>query len=138
MNKQQRGIVSELLAIAHFIKQGYIVSKPLTDFNEYDLIIDCKGSLERIQVKTIYWDNSKNRYLISCVTSHIKGNGHRTNKKYQNNSFEKLCGVEEETGAIYLIPIKAVENRRSITIYPKGKPNTVFNRYPDFEEYRIM
>jgi hypothetical protein len=136
MEKHKQGTVSELLAASYFVQNNYIVSKPLSDFNEYDLVVD-NGQLKRIQVKTIYWDNSKQRFLISCVTSHIRGNTHRENKKYRNSSFDLLCGVEMKSGAIYLIPIDRIVGRRSITIYPNGKPNTVGTRYMDFEQCRV-
>ena len=134
MEKHRQGTVSQLLAIQYFVERGYIVSLPITDFNEYDLIID-DGKLIRVQVKTVYWDNSKQRYLISCVTSHIRGNNRRINKKYKLNSFDYLCGVEKKTRTVYLIPIKEAAGRRSITVYPKGKPKTVNARYEDFEKY---
>jgi len=136
MNKHQQGTVSELLATSYFIQNGYIVSKPINDFNEYDLVID-NGELKRIQVKTIYWDNNKKRYLISCVTSHIRGNQRRVNKKYQQKSFDYLCGVERNNNAIYLMPINVIAGRRSITVYPDKKPKTVTSRYKDFEQYRV-
>lgn len=136
MNKHQKGTVSELFASAYFVKNGYIVSKPITDFNEYDLVVD-NGKLKRVQVKTIYFDNSKKRYMISCVTSHIKGNQRRENKKYNKNSFDILCAVEPELGAVYLIPIEVVASRRGITLYPNGKNNKSNTRYEDFEKYRI-
>jgi len=138
MNKHQRGTVSELLSAKYFVEQGHTVSKPITDFGEYDLVVDFNGTLERVQVKTIYWDKSKERYLISCVTSHIRGNGRRVNKKYDKHSFDSLCAVEEETGAIYLISNSLVRNRRSITVYPKGKPDTVNKRHMDFEQNRVQ
>lgn len=132
--RHKRGTVSELVAASHFVQNGYKVSIPVENFGEYDLIID-KDQLQRVQIKTIYWDNSKNRYLISCVTSHIRGKGRRTNKKYTNNAFDLLCGVHLESGNIYLIPYERVDGRRSITVYPKGKPDTVNTRYEDFEQY---
>jgi hypothetical protein len=137
MQKHINGAISELIAAAYFTEKEYVVSKPLTDFHEYDLIID-SGSLQRVQVKTVYWDNQKQRYLISCVTSHIRGNENRYNKKYREDSFDLLCAIERETQAIYLIPISQIFGRRSVTLYPKGKPNTVCSRYEDFEQYRVQ
>ena len=137
MNKHQKGTISELLASSYFVKNGYIVSKPITDFNEYDLIID-NGELKRVQVKTIYFDNSKKRYMISCVTSHIRGGNRRENKKYSLTSFDILCAIEPELGAIYLIPIEKVALRRGITLYPTGKNNRTNKKNEDFEKYRVL
>ncbi|PFI75165.1 group I intron-associated PD-(D/E)XK endonuclease [Bacillus cereus] len=135
--KHKIGTVSELLAASYFVSNNYVVSKPITDFNEYDLIVD-NGSLKRVQVKTVYWDNSKSRYMISCVTSHIRGNENRYNKKYNENSFDLLCAIEPKTNSIYLIPIEKVAGRRGVTFYPEGKPITVNSRYEDFEQYKVQ
>ena len=91
----------------------------------------------RVQVKTIYFDNSKNRYMISCITSHIRGNSKRINKKYTVNSFDILCAVEPEIGAVYLIPVEVIALRRGVTLYPNGKNNKSNTRYNDFEKYRV-
>lgn len=134
--KHINGTVSELLAQAFFVSKGYVVSKPINDFNEYDLIIDDGEKLQRVQVKTIYWDNSKMRNLVSCVTSHIRGNENRYNKKYNKDSFDLLCAVHKESSSFYLIPYSEIEGRRSITFYPEGKPKTVTGRFKDFESYK--
>ena len=68
--KHKTGTVSELIAASYFVRNNYIVSKPITDFHEYDLIVD-DGTLKRVQVKTAYWDNSKKRYLVKlCYFTH--------------------------------------------------------------------
>jgi len=113
-----------LSAAAYFTKQGWIVSIPVDDFGEYDLIIDnnnplCgKNNLLKVQVKTAYWDNSKKRYIVSLVTSHIRGKGKRYNKKYNLNSFHRLVAIEPENGFIYQWSIDEVAGKRSITVYP--------------------
>lgn len=136
--KHQNGTVSELLAQQFFVDKGIVVSKPINDFNEYDLVLDnpIKSSIERAQVKTIYFDNTKQRWLASLVTSHIRGNERRTNKKYSESSFDVGVFVCKEYNAIYIIPISELVGRRSITFYPDGKPDTVNSRYTDFEKYK--
>ncbi len=134
--KHLQGTVSELLASSYFVRKGSLVFTPIDGHGEYDLIADDGRQLLKVQVKTVYWDTSKNRHLISCVTSHIRGNGRRVNKKYADKSFDVLVGVERESGAIYAIPFEKILGRRSITVYPKGKTKTN-GRYEDFEQYRM-
>ena len=136
--KHKNGTVSELLAEQFFIERGDIVSKPINDFSEYDLIIDTPSlsKLQRVQVKTIYFDNSKQRWLASLVTSHIRGNGRRENKKYSQDSFDIGAFVCKEHDVIYIIPIEELAGKRSITFYPDGKPETVNSRFKDFEHYK--
>lgn len=136
--KHKNGTVSELLAEQFFIERGDIVSKPINDFNEYNLIVDTPSllKLQRVQVKTIYYDNSKQRWVASLVTSHIRGNGRRENKKYSETSFDIGAFVCKEHNVIYIIPIEVLLGRRSITFYPDSKPNTVNSRFDDFEYYK--
>lgn len=135
-NKQINGTKSELLAEYFLINNGYAVSKPINDFSEYDFVIDdCKGHLYRVQVKTIYFDSSKQRWLGSCVTSHIRGNGRRINKKYTKDSFDFGLFICAEHNSAYMIPISLIEGRRSITFYPNGKANKSNTRYYDFEQF---
>ena len=136
--KHKNGTVSELLAEQFFIERGDIVSKPINDFSEYDLIIDTPSlsKVQRVQVKTIYYDNSKHRWIASLVTSHIRGNGRRENKKYSHDSFDIGVFVCKEYNAIYIIPIEELAGRRSITFYPDGKPDTISTRFEDFEHYK--
>jgi hypothetical protein len=135
-DKQVNGQKSELLAEYFLINKGYVVSKPINDFSEYDFIIDDNGVLHTVQVKTIYFDNSKNRYIASCVTSHIRGNNRRTNKKYTEKSFDYGLFICVEHNSAYLIPIARIAGRRSITFYPNGKHNKTKRNCDDFESYR--
>lgn len=135
--KQKHGTESELLAEYYLVNKGYIVSKPINDFNEYDFVVDDgKENLHTIQVKTIYYDNSKRRWLGSCVTSHIRGNGRRTNKKYNKQSFDFALFVCKDLNVVYVIPVEEICERRSITFYPDIKPKSVNSRYTDFEKYK--
>ena len=121
--KQRHGTESELLAEYYFVNIGCIVLKPINDFNEYGFVIDCNGALYKVQVKTIYFDNSKNRWLGSCVTSHIK--------------VDYALFVCKEHNCVYLVPIDKIVGRRSITFYPDSKPESVNSRYEDFEQYKF-
>lgn len=129
MKTHINGTISELYAQSYFVENGYVVSKPINDFNEYDLVID-NGILNKVQIKTIYFDNSKKRYLVSLVTSHIRGNDIRRNKVYTKDSFDLLCCVNKELNSIYVIPFEEIKNTRSITIYPTKNIGR-------FEKYRV-
>lgn len=127
MLKQINGTISELIAQQFFVKNNYIVSKPINDFNEYDLIIDREDcGIIKVQIKTIYWDNSKKRWLCSLVTSHRRS-GRIYNKKYNDNSYDYLFGVNKENNKGYLIPKSHIKNSRSITFYPLDEKEEFIN-----------
>jgi hypothetical protein len=135
-SKHKNGLLSELMAEQYLVKHDNIVARTITDFQEYDLIGIIHGNTWRYQVKTIYWDRSKNRHLCSLVTSHIRGNGKRYNKKYTLNSFDYLLAICYPFKVIYEIPIEKIVNRRSITFYFNIKDDKKIPKN-NFEGYRV-
>jgi hypothetical protein len=89
-------------AIAYFSKLGNIVSIPLTDSQEYDLIADDHIRLNRIQVKTTWSITKYGIYKCALRTCGGNKSGY-TCKKFNNKNCEFLfilCGNNDE----YVIP----------------------------------
>lgn len=128
-SKHTNGTVSELIAAAYYAKTGHGIYMPVDGHGEYDLVVDDGVRLKRVQVKTVYWDNSKSRWLISFVTSHIRGNGRRVNKKYSLDSFDELCAVHLDSNTVYQIPVRDVADKRSATVYPIGLKIGKYEKY---------
>lgn len=51
-NSKKQGDVGLGAAIAHLTQMGYTVCIPLTDSQDYDLVVEIDGKLLRVQVKT--------------------------------------------------------------------------------------
>ena len=138
MNQHKvNGVISEFLAAAWFTRNGYIVSWPSDSSVEYDFIIDNKtDEPKRVQVKTIYFENSKKRYIGSLVLTHRQNNGKSLNKKYKQGAFDIAAFVSVETNSIYIVPFDFVHGRRSITFYPDEKGNANYKRPFNFESFK--
>ena len=52
LNTVSIGDIGESVGIAEFVKAGFAVSKPLTNNARYDLIVDIKNKLYKVQVKS--------------------------------------------------------------------------------------
>lgn len=63
------------VAIAHFAKQGYTVSVPLTDSQKYDLIVEIEGVLNKVQIKTTFTKNPSGAYVVGLRTIYMGSNG---------------------------------------------------------------
>ena len=61
INSKKQGDIGMCYAIAYFSKMGYTVSIPITDSQDYDLIID-NGTLLKVQVKTTRCKDSRGIY----------------------------------------------------------------------------
>jgi len=115
MNSKKKGDIGLGEAIAYFTSKGLTVSVPLTDSQDYDLIVEFDGILKRVQVKYTSHKNDYGNYEVSLT---VKG-GNRSSLK---NSVKKpdfsridlyfvLCYNRNR----YLIDTKGIKNRTSFT-----------------------
>ena len=105
-NTKKQGDIGLGAAIAHFTSLGYIVCIPLTDNQDFDLVVEIDGDLKRIQVKTTSYKR-KNIYSVSLS---IKGGNSK--KNFVHKTGDKLIYdflfVLTEDGNKYLIPKKVL------------------------------
>lgn len=140
-NKQKNGLLSESLTQCALLEHNLPFAIPFGSFDEYDFIVQTSKGFKSIQVKTCYFDNSKKRFIVSLCTSHRRGGEIIKNKKYSESSFDYLIAVCHAPLTFYIIPVDAISDRRSITLYPNGIPSTSkgnprFENMVDFEIYK--
>ena len=106
-SKRNIGNAGLSLAIAYFGAHGHTVSIPLNDTQEYDLIVDIGGKLNKVQVKTTNCVNENGSYLVSLRS--ISGTTRKAYKTVKDTNVDILfcvCG----DGTMYSIPKSAVKN----------------------------
>ena len=65
LTSKQQGNIGMSHAIQHYTSLGYCVSIPLTDSQEYDLIVDDGNQLKKVQVRTTRFKNKNNSFTVS-------------------------------------------------------------------------
>lgn len=101
-------------AIAYFSKLGWTVSIPITDSQDYDLVVDDGGNLLRVQVKTSKFRTPHGIYQVSLKTCGGNRSG-QTIKKFDENSSDLLF-ILLENGDMYLIPREDIKGSTSINL----------------------
>lgn len=113
---QRKGDIAVSQAIASFTKLGVDVSIPLTESAHYDLVIDTRLGLKRLQVKY----TSKKDVDLRRVHSNSQG---YVVKKAQENAYDWLY-VYKESGEEYLF-LNCLHGRRAIRPMEKDLLNSV-------------
>jgi len=80
-NTTQQGNIGLSRAIYEFSRLGYAILVPLTDSNEYDLVIEKDGVFARVQCKTSS-TTYKNQFVINLLKIDKKQNVHKRATKY--------------------------------------------------------
>jgi hypothetical protein len=115
-NKSIAGNIGLGYAIAWYTSQGNIVSLPLTDTQDYDLIYD-NGKLNKVQVKTTR-HKQNGTYRASIKTSGGNQSWNKVIKKFDNDKVDELF-VLVETGDMYAIPSKDIDAKSEISLGDK-------------------
>jgi hypothetical protein len=116
-NSKKQGDAGLGIAIGWFAEEGYTVNVPLTDSQDYDLIVDTDGKLQRVQVKTA----TRHRYGGWVVELRTRGgnrSGTGKSKQFDPRKVDLLFVVTSER-SIFLIPSEEVTGRSTVTVGSK-------------------
>jgi hypothetical protein len=115
-NTKKQGDMGLGSAIFYFTNIGQTVSIPLTDSQDYDLVVDVDNSLKKVQIKSC---NFKRKYYE--VNLSIKG-GNRTSigtiKRFNNSNCDYLFIIINQSEK-YLIPTKELSAKCNLVLGPK-------------------
>lgn len=101
-NSKKQGDWGVGAAIAHYSKLGHTILIPLTDSQDYDLVVDVEGKLQRIQVKTTTYKNRQGNYTVSLTTK--GGNRSYNTIKKMDKAFVDQIFIITKENEIYIIP----------------------------------
>jgi hypothetical protein len=121
-NSKQQGDIGLGSAISYLTMMGYTVSVPLTDSQDYDLVVDIEGKLNKVQVKTTS-QKSSNGYEVELRT--LGGNQSWNGvAKFFNSQRVDYLFVVTENGRRFFIPAESIEAKSRVTI-----GNEKYNEY---------
>lgn len=120
---KEKGNSSLGIAIAYFSANGYTVSIPLNDTQDYDLIIEKNNILKSVQVKSTGCKTKYGNYQLALKS--CGGTKGITYKTIIDTSVDLLFAITEEL-SMYLIPVTEINNRSTLSLcdkYSKFKIN---------------
>ena len=120
-SNKEKGNAGLSLAIGYYGSNGYTVSLPLNDTQDYDLIVDKDQKLYKVQVKATSQRSSQGYSVVSLAS---KGGTNGSMYKTVSETNIDLLFVVTELGEFYEIP--------SEEIYQ----NSTLNLGPDKQEFR--
>lgn len=106
-NSKKQGDVGLGQAIAWFTRNSYTVSLPLTDSQDYDLIIDKENMLYRVQVKTASYKNEYGIYEVSLTVKGGNRSGAGKIKKFDQSKVDMVFILTSDN-EVYVIPSSVV------------------------------
>lgn len=121
------------MAIAYFGSNGYTVSIPLNDTQDYDLVVDFDGELKKIQVKASGYKQNNDSFQIQLRT--VSGTTRQPYKTVKDTDIDYLfclCG----DGTMYLIPRNEIINKTTLNL-TKNKSKFSKKNSIDYSKYIV-
>lgn len=115
MNTKQQGLIGVGQAIAYYTAQNVVVSLPINDSQDYDLVVDDGTGLKKVQVKTSRYKRN-GKYVVELKSS--GGNSGRILKRFEPDAVDILF-IHTMDGTNYEIPTAEVSCKVAITLYEK-------------------
>ena len=104
------------MAIAYFTTNGYTVSIPLNDTQDYDLVIEKDGVLKSVQVKATGCKTNNGTYQVALKS--CGGTNGGTYKSLIDTKIDFLF-VLNERFEMYLIPKNKISNKSTLNLCDK-------------------
>lgn len=123
---KEKGNSSLGIAIAYYASNGYTVSIPLNDTQDYDLIVDKNSFLKKVQVKSTVCKTKYGNYQVALKS--CGGTKGKTYKTIIETNIDELFILTEKQD-IYIFPIEVINNKSTINIcgkYKRYRVNSLF------------
>ena len=115
MTPIQKGNVGLGMAISYYTAKGYTVSLPLNDNQDYDLIADKEGVLNKVQVKTSSTKNQAGNIKVYLRTITSSTTGVKNIKKFQDCNVD-LVFIGTGEGNMYEIPKAQITQNAELSL----------------------
>lgn len=113
---KEKGNTGLGIAIAYYTSNGYTVSIPLNDTQDYDLIVDKANKIIKVQVK---FTSCMTKYRVYQVAlKSCGGTSGRTYKTVIDTNVDELFIVTDNID-IYIVPIKEIQNKATLNLCDK-------------------
>lgn len=121
-SNKEKGNAGLGIAIAYYSANGYTVSIPLNDTQDYDLIVDKNNVLKKVQVKATSCKTKYNKYQVALKS--CGGTKGETYKTIIDTKIDEVF-IVTDTMEMFIIPIEEIKNKSTLNLSEKYEKNRV-------------
>lgn len=115
-SNKEKGNTGLGIAIAYYSANGYTVSIPLNDTQDYDFIVDKDNILKKIQVKATSCKTKYNKYQVALKS--CGGTKGETYKTVVDTNIDEVFIVTDSL-ELFKIPIEVIKNKTTLNLCEK-------------------
>jgi len=121
IHTKTKGNIAETFVLANLIKEGFTVSIPYGENSRYDLIIETKNGLKKIQIKYISKRKDRGYYVLPLKSVRANKNRNRI-IPYTSDQVDFMIGYCIDNNSCYIVPMYKLNIKNEIHIWIGKKP----------------
>ena len=139
MNSKRKGNITELAIALAFQKLDIAVSIPFGDCERYDMIVDIKGRLYKIQCKTASYRRGDTSKISFSGRSTSTKHGQTVHHTYDESEVDFFAAYFPENDKCYLVPVQEVSSEKTLRLVPPLNNNySNVNMAEDYELEKVV
>lgn len=119
-----KGAQGEHIFEGHFLRNGVFIASPKHDLHRVDYVVEWKGQLAKVNVKTLHYHRKQDVWRAETKTSCPGGK----NRAYSADEIDYFGVVSLEYGHIWMVPLSSTN---SATILQWHHPSKHFRKRTD-------
>lgn len=140
MDTKQKGNLTELKCLVFFVENGFEVSVPYGENSRYDMILDYKGKLLKIQCKTCHVSQGTEEQpeTIMFATCSMRYNGSGPKRVYYSkDEIDYFATVYKDK--VYLVPVEECSADKKLRFVPPSNGQRVGISFAeDYEALKVL
>ena len=107
LSASHKGAQGEHIFEGHFLRKGVFIASPKHDLHRVDYVVEWKGQLAKVNVKTLHYNQKQDVWRAETKTSCPGGN-----RSYSADEIDYFGIVSLEYGHIWMVPLSSTHGVR--------------------------
>ena len=111
-----KGAQGEHIFEGHFLRKGVFIAAPKHDLHRVDYVVEWKGQLAKVNVKTLHYHRKQDVWRAETKTSCPGGN-----RAYTADEIDYFGVVSIEYGHIWMVPLSSTHGVKTLNWHHPSK-----------------
>lgn len=130
-DRNVKGEIAELRFLERVTALGYVACRPFGNSARYDFLVEARGRITRVQVKSSWERCEIGVYHVCCVSG-----AHYRNRPYEPGEIDFLAAYAAGDDAWYIVPVRELPRYRTMRVCPRPGRTGRYERYR--EAWRLL
>jgi len=123
-DRNVKGEIAELRFLERVTALGYVACRPFGNNARFDFLVEARGRITRVQVKSSWEQAETGIYHVCCVSG-----AHYRHRPYVPGEIDFLAAYAAGDDVWYIVPVRKLPSYRTMRVCPRPGRTGRYERY---------